>query len=80
VARVPGANIDVLLLDIRMPKKNGIEVLRELTSRDALPPTLILTTFDDADVVLDGVRAGASGFLLKDVSYEQLVRRCFSRP
>lgn len=73
IERVPGANIDVLLLDIRMPKKNGIEVLRELTSRKALPPTLILTTFDDTDVVLDGVRAGASGFLLKDVSYEQLV-------
>jgi len=73
IERVPGANIDVLLLDIRMPKKNGIEVLRELTSRKSLPPTLILTTFDDADVVLDGVRAGASGFLLKDVSYEQLV-------
>ena len=73
IERVPDANVDVLLLDIRMPKKNGIDVLRELTSRKALPPTLILTTFDDADVVLDGVRAGASGFLLKDVSYEQLV-------
>jgi DNA-binding NarL/FixJ family response regulator len=73
IERVPGAKVDVLLLDIRMPKKNGIEVLRELTSRKSLPPTLILTTFDDADVVLDGVRAGASGFLLKDVSYEQLI-------
>ena len=73
IERVPGANIGVLLLDIRMPKRNGIEVLRELTSRKELPPTLILTTFDDTDVVLDGVRAGASGFLLKDVSYEQLV-------
>ena len=73
IQRVPNAAVDVLLLDIRMPKKNGIDVLRELSSRNALPPTLILTTFDDADVVLDGVRAGASGFLLKDVSYEQLV-------
>lgn len=73
ISRVTPANVDVLLLDIRMPKKSGIDVLRELSSRDALPRTLILTTFDDADVVLDGVRAGASGFLLKDVSYEQLV-------
>jgi DNA-binding NarL/FixJ family response regulator len=73
IALVPAAHADVLLLDIRMPKKNGIDVLRELSSKNALPPTLILTTFDDADVVLDGVRAGASGFLLKDVSYEQLV-------
>jgi DNA-binding NarL/FixJ family response regulator len=65
--------IDVLLLDIRMPGRDGIEVLRVLSKRDALPPTLILTTFDDTDVVLDGIRAGARGFLLKDVSYQQLL-------
>jgi len=65
--------VDVLLLDIRMPRCDGIEVLRALTARDALPPTLILTTFEDTDVVLDGIRAGARGFLLKDVSYEQLL-------
>jgi DNA-binding NarL/FixJ family response regulator len=73
VRLVSRSNVDVMLLDIRMPRKNGIEVLRELSAKDELPPTLILTTFDDADVVLDGVRAGASGFLLKDVSYAQLV-------
>ena len=73
VRKVGGSRVDVMLLDIRMPKKNGIEVLRELSARGVLPPTLILTTFDDANVVLDGVREGASGFLLKDVSYEQLV-------
>jgi DNA-binding NarL/FixJ family response regulator len=73
VRLVSETKVDVMLLDIRMPKKNGIEVLHELSARNALPPTLILTTFDDTDVVLDGVRAGASGFLLKDVSYEQLV-------
>jgi DNA-binding NarL/FixJ family response regulator len=65
--------VDVLLLDIRMPRQDGIEVLRALAARDALPPTLILTTFDDSDVVLDGIRAGARGFLLKDVSYQQLL-------
>jgi DNA-binding NarL/FixJ family response regulator len=65
--------VDVLLLDIRMPGRDGIEVLRTLSARNALPPTLILTTFDDSDVVLDGIRAGARGFLLKDVSYKQLV-------
>jgi DNA-binding NarL/FixJ family response regulator len=65
--------VDVLLLDIRMPGRDGIEVLRTLSARNALPPTLILTTFDDSDVVLDGIRAGARGFLLKDVSYQQLV-------
>ena len=70
IARVRGIDIDVLLLDVRMPHKNGVEVLRELGS--ALPPTLVLTTFDDADVVLDAIRAGARGFLLKDISFEQL--------
>jgi len=73
VERVPQAAVDVLLLDIRMPRKSGIEVLRELGTRGALPSTLILTTFDDADVVLDGIRAGARGFMLKDVSYDQLI-------
>jgi len=72
-ARVPSTPIDVLLLDIRMPRKSGIEVLRELSAAGALPPTLILTTFDDTDVVLDGIRAGARGFMLKDVSYRQLI-------
>jgi DNA-binding NarL/FixJ family response regulator len=64
---------DVLLLDVRMPRKDGLAVLRELSKRGALPPTLILTTFDDADVVIDTIRAGARGFMLKDVSYQQLV-------
>jgi DNA-binding NarL/FixJ family response regulator len=48
-------------------------VLRTLAARGVLPPTLILTTFDDSDVVLDGIRAGARGFLLKDVSFQQLL-------
>lgn len=73
VALVPAAPVDVLLLDIRMPRKSGVEVLRELSAAGRLPPTLILTTFDDSDVVLDGIRAGARGFMLKDVSYQQLI-------
>jgi DNA-binding NarL/FixJ family response regulator len=68
--RVPAARPDVLLLDVRMPNKSGIDVLRELSP---LPPALMLTTFDDADAVLDAIRAGARGFMLKDVSYAQLV-------
>jgi DNA-binding NarL/FixJ family response regulator len=73
VAAMLSTPVDVLLLDIRMPGKDGIDVLRTLSAGAALPPTLILTTFDDSDVVLDGIRAGARGFLLKDVSYQQLV-------
>jgi DNA-binding NarL/FixJ family response regulator len=73
IARVPAAPVDVLLLDVRMPHQSGIDVLRELGAAGTLPPTLILTTFDDSEVVLDGTRAGARGFMLKDVSYHQLI-------
>ncbi|HEV7569932.1 MAG TPA: response regulator transcription factor [Thermoanaerobaculia bacterium] len=73
IERVPGADVDVLLLDVRMPKKSGVDVLRELSAIDALPPTLVLTTFDDTAVVLDAIRSGARGFLLKDISYQQLM-------
>jgi len=72
VAAVTRAAIDVLLLDVRMPDKNGIEVIRDLSQKGELPPTLILTTFDDDAAVIDGIRSGARGFLLKDASFEQL--------
>jgi len=55
-----------------MPKKDGLEVLRELQGATALPPTILLTTFDDDDALLEAVKAGARGYLLKDVSLEQL--------
>jgi DNA-binding NarL/FixJ family response regulator len=63
---------DVLLLDLRMPRKDGVAVLRELHALSALPPTIILTTFDDDEALLEAVRVGARGYLLKDVSLEQL--------
>lgn len=71
IARVGGAEIDVLLLDIRMPGKSGLDVLRELGR--ACPPALVLTTFEDGEAVLEAIRHGARGFLLKDVSLQQLV-------
>lgn len=61
---------DVALLDVRMPKRTGLDVLRELGA--AAPPTILLTTFDEDAVVLEAVKLGARGFLLKDVSLEQL--------
>jgi DNA-binding NarL/FixJ family response regulator len=64
---------DVLLLDIRMPRMNGIDALRALRDAGRLVPTLILTTFDDHQLVLEGLQAGARGYLLKDVSLESLV-------
>lgn len=66
------AKPDVLLLDIRMPKLDGIGVLRALRGWGCLPPTLVLTTFDDADAALAAIRAGAKGHLLKDVSLPDL--------
>ncbi|HEY6251121.1 MAG TPA: response regulator transcription factor [Candidatus Angelobacter sp.] len=63
---------DVVLLDVQLPKRNGIEVLRMLKESNQLPPTLILTTFDDDNLLLEAIRAGARGFLLKDVTLKQL--------
>jgi DNA-binding NarL/FixJ family response regulator len=64
---------EVLLLDIRMPVMDGIETLKQMVRQDALVPTIILTTFDDDALVLQGMQNGARGFLLKDVSLESLV-------
>ena len=63
---------DVVLLDLRMPTTDGVAVLRALQADAVLPPTIILTTFDDDVALLEAVRAGAKGYLLKDVSLEQL--------
>lgn len=61
---------DVVLLDVRMPGRGGLEVLEALAGR--LPPTILLTTFDDDQVLIEGIRRGAKGFLLKDVPLRQL--------
>ena len=73
VAAVLSSNPDVLLLDVRMPKLNGVEVLEVLAKRNRLPPTLLLTTFEDDAALVCGVRAGARGYLLKGVLPETLV-------
>jgi len=70
---IPKLKPDVVLLDMRMPGQSGLDVLTALKARGELPPTIILTTFDDDQLVLAGVKAGARGYLLKDVSLEQLV-------
>lgn len=64
---------DVLLLDVRMPKLNGIEVIESLVRRGSLPPTLLLTTFEDDSALIRGVKAGARGYLLKGASPEILL-------
>ena len=64
---------DVVLMDIRMPKLNGIDATRRLLADSAGPRVLMLTTFDLDEYVVDAFRAGASGFLLKTVPPHQLV-------
>jgi len=63
---------DVVLMDVRMPGTDGIEATRQLSAGDVTPKVLILTTFDLDQYVFDALRAGASGFLLKDVTAERL--------
>ena len=64
---------DVVLLDVRMPKLDGLGVLRALQRNPEAPPCLVLTTFDDRALTLEAIREGAKGLLRKDVSLAQLV-------
>lgn len=64
---------DVVLMDIRMPNVDGVEATRRLVASGSPARVLVLTTFDLDEYVYDAMRAGASGFLLKDVPREQLV-------
>ncbi|WP_199431259.1 response regulator [Qaidamihabitans albus] len=64
---------DVLLLDLRMPGRDGIATLTAMRARGVELPTLVLTTFDDDELVLRALRAGAHGYLLKDVTLDQLI-------
>lgn len=63
---------NVILMDIRMPVMDGVETTRRLREMDPNSKVIILTTFDDNEYVFEGLRAGALGYLLKDVSGEEL--------
>ena len=63
---------DVVLMDIRMPVMDGVEAIQRLRARWPGAKVIILTTFDDDVYVFDGLRAGALGYMLKDVSGEEL--------
>jgi DNA-binding NarL/FixJ family response regulator len=64
---------DVVLMDVRMPGVDGIQAARQLLSGTDRPRVLMLTTFDHDEYVYEAMRAGASGFLLKDVPRDQLI-------
>ncbi|MBT2525044.1 MULTISPECIES: response regulator transcription factor [Streptomyces] len=72
ITKVAELRPDVVLMDIRMPELNGIDATREIVAADADAKVLVLTTFDLDEYVYQALRAGASGFLLKDASARQL--------
>lgn len=79
-SEVPGvldeltAGVDVVVMDLRMRTVDGITATREVLARGDGPPVLVLTTFDDDEMLSGALRAGAAGFLLKDSSADDLIR------
>lgn len=63
---------DIMLLDNRMPGETGVELLERMRTQCIAVPAIILTTFDDDESLLRSLRAGAKGYLLKDISFERL--------
>jgi DNA-binding NarL/FixJ family response regulator len=73
VQRAPHRHPDVVLMDVRMPELDGIEATRRLIAAAPDAKVVILTTFEEDDYILGALRAGASGFLLKRSSPEELI-------
>ena len=65
--------VDVVLLDVRMPRMSGLDVLDALRLKQEKPACLVLTTFDDAELLLEAARRGAQGFVSKDIALEELL-------
>ncbi len=68
------AGVDVVLMDLRMRQVDGIAATRQLASDPVAPPVLVLTTFDDDEMLSGALRAGAAGFVLKDTPSDDLLR------
>jgi DNA-binding NarL/FixJ family response regulator len=73
-AAVDAYRPDLVLMDIRMPRMDGLAATEQLRSRDDAPSVIVLTTFDADDQVLRALRAGASGFLLKDTPPPEILK------
>ena len=72
-ARIPAVRPDVAILDARLPDGSGIEVCRQVRSADPSIRAIILTSFDDDDALFSAIMAGAAGYILKQVSGDDLV-------
>lgn len=73
LARIPATAADVVLLDVRLPDGNGVEVCRELLNDQPAPAVLMLTSYSDRRAEIDAVVAGAAGYFLKDIHGEALL-------
>ncbi len=74
VAMVQQAQPDLVLMDLKMPGMNGIEATRQIRANFPQVKVLVLTTYDDDEWVFDAIRAGASGYLLKDTPREEVIK------
>ena len=70
---------DVILMDVRMPVMDGVAATREIAKNHPDVAVIILTTFDDDEYIFEGLRAGAHGFLLKDISSDEILAPGFGR-
>jgi DNA-binding NarL/FixJ family response regulator len=73
VTKITETPMDVVLMDVQMPHVNGVEATRLVTARPNAPKVIMLTTFDLDEYAFAGLRAGASGFLLKDASADEVL-------
>jgi DNA-binding NarL/FixJ family response regulator len=67
-------DLDILLLDIRMPNMNGVEAVKEIKRINKKVKVVMLTTFDDEEYIVEAIGNGASGYLFKDIEYDKLVQ------
>lgn len=72
LAHLKDTDLDLLITDIQMPQMDGIALIRQLRLQGNLLPVLVLTTFDEHQLMINAIKAGCNGFLLKDVSLEKL--------